>query len=68
MTLVDVNPGTSPVLSATMLADIRGRLMMGEAQAEDIAAEYGIAERDLWRLVDRPAARPKLVVVSRRLL
>lgn len=64
MRLVDVNSGTSPVLSAIALADIRGRLMMGEAQADDIAAEYGISERDLWRLVDRPLARPKLVVVS----
>lgn len=64
MRLVDANSGISPVLSANVLADIRGRLMLGEAQADGIAAEYGITERDLWRLVDRPLTRPKLVIVS----
>ena len=57
MKLVAVNANSRRLLCAVDVADIRGRLMFGEAQAEDIAAEYGIPEHEVWKVIERPLTR-----------
>lgn len=60
MTLRVVSSKSNPSIRDLDIADIRGRLMFGEAQAEDIAEQYCITEEDVWRLVDQSMDRPQL--------